>query len=230
MRRWCVAWTLNAVHRRHRYGAAKEQFTHVVFLNLAQSVVCLCWSGLWLLVRPAPAGSAPGWLFWRVGLTNTVGPACGVLALKNIRHACAALVPWCSFSTRFLHAAQLHGAGASKVVQTDTRDDCALRHGWQAILGAGVHSRCADCWHEHLSARPSAPMALRLIHAMFSRPCRRYFVVRCHQELRGSGRKARFSQRPSWLRARLSEPGNGRVHECIPRHGSCACALLRACL
>ena len=72
---------------RRSYGAAREQFTHVVFLNLAQSVVCMCWSGLWLLVRPAPAGSAPGWLFWRVGLSNTVGPACGVLALKNIRRA-----------------------------------------------------------------------------------------------------------------------------------------------
>ena len=83
--------TLKAARCRRRYGAAKEQFTHVVFLNLAQSVVCLCWSGLWLLVRPAPAGSAPGWLFWRVGLTNTLGPACGVLALKNIRRACQAL-------------------------------------------------------------------------------------------------------------------------------------------
>ena len=58
-----------------------------MFLNFAQSVVCLLWAGLWLLLSPPPSGSAPCRLFWRAAISNTVGPACGVLALKNIRRA-----------------------------------------------------------------------------------------------------------------------------------------------
>ena len=69
-----------------RYGAEQERFTHIVFLNLAQSVVCLLWAGLWLLAAPPAKGSAPCGVFWRAAVSNTVGPAFGVRALKNIRH------------------------------------------------------------------------------------------------------------------------------------------------
>ena len=151
---------------RGRYGPAKEQFTHVVFLNLAQSVVCMCWSGLWLLVQPALPGSSSGWLFWRVGLSNTVGPACGVLALKNIRHARSARPPLCRLSRCRL--CQLHGSGPGKVVQAHSRHACPLRYGRQAILGAGVHGCCADCRHElpeDCAASTSSCLAAECLHS-----------------------------------------------------------------
>jgi len=72
-----------------RYGPAQERFP-ALFLNLAQAVVCFLWAGLVLLVSPPPAGSARCSAFWRAGISNTLGPACGVLALKNIRY----VVPW----------------------------------------------------------------------------------------------------------------------------------------
>jgi UDP-galactose transporter B1 len=70
-----------------RYGAEQERFTHIVFLNLAQSAVCLCWAGLWLLLRPPAKDSASCLLFWKAAISNTLGPAFGVRALKNIRRA-----------------------------------------------------------------------------------------------------------------------------------------------
>ncbi len=76
-----------AAPRLRRYGAANERFTHIVFLNLAQSVFCLCWAGLWLLLRPPAKDSASCRMFLGAAVSNTLGPACGVIALKNIRRA-----------------------------------------------------------------------------------------------------------------------------------------------
>jgi len=47
--------------------------------------VCLCWAALWLLARPPKKGSSNALYFWLPALSNTIGPALGVEALKNIR-------------------------------------------------------------------------------------------------------------------------------------------------
>ena len=71
---WCLS-----------YGPQQERFSQLVFLNLAQAAVCLCWALVWLAVRPAPKGSATLAQFWLPALSNAVGPALGLVALKNIR-------------------------------------------------------------------------------------------------------------------------------------------------
>ena len=71
-----------------KYGAAGERFHEMVFLNLAQALCCAAWAAAHLTVtRGWDAKAAPALAYWRVGLSNTVGPACGVVALKNIRRA-----------------------------------------------------------------------------------------------------------------------------------------------
>lgn len=67
------------------YGPQQERFSQLVFLNLAQAAVCTCWALLWLALRPASKDSAALSRFWLPALSNTVGPALGLIALKNIR-------------------------------------------------------------------------------------------------------------------------------------------------
>ena len=69
-----------------KYGSAGERFTEMVFLNLAQALCCALLAAAHLTVtRGWDAKAAPLLAYWQVGLSNTVGPACGVVALKNIR-------------------------------------------------------------------------------------------------------------------------------------------------
>ena len=71
---------------RRRYGAEKQRFKQIVFLNAAQALVCLVCAFVWLAVaRPKPKGGARARHFWLPALSNTIGPALGVEALKNIR-------------------------------------------------------------------------------------------------------------------------------------------------
>lgn len=49
----------------------------------------------------------------------------------------------------------------------------------------------------------------------------RHLLVRRHQKLRRCHGEACFTQRARWVRARVSQPGHGRVHECVPGHGAC---------
>ena len=77
----------------HRYPLRSgegdpQQFHTVVALNFAQSVACLAWAAVYVSVFFGfGGGSTPWWMYWRAGLSNTVGPACGAIALKNIRWA-----------------------------------------------------------------------------------------------------------------------------------------------
>ncbi|PWA82719.1 UAA transporter [Artemisia annua] len=70
-----------------RFGKRKERFEHLAFLNLAQSAVCLLWSFIMIkLWRKAKGGRAPWWSYWSAGITNTIGPAMGIEALKYISY------------------------------------------------------------------------------------------------------------------------------------------------
>ncbi|KVH97733.1 UDP-galactose/UDP-glucose transporter 3-like [Cynara cardunculus var. scolymus] len=70
-----------------RFGPNKERFEHLAFLNLAQSVVCLQWSFMMIkLWGHGRGGRAPWWSYWSAGITNTIGPAMGIEALKYISY------------------------------------------------------------------------------------------------------------------------------------------------
>nr|ACU18391.1 unknown [Glycine max] len=64
-----------------------ERFEHLAFLNLAQNVVCLIWSFIMIKMwASGNSGGAPWWSYWRAGITNTIGPAMGIEALKYISY------------------------------------------------------------------------------------------------------------------------------------------------
>ncbi|XP_057530649.1 UDP-galactose/UDP-glucose transporter 3-like [Amaranthus tricolor] len=71
-----------------RFGEDKKRFEHLAFLNLAQNVVCLIWSLIMINVwsRGNKGGGAPWWSYWSAGITNTIGPAMGIQALKYISY------------------------------------------------------------------------------------------------------------------------------------------------
>ncbi|MCL7023162.1 hypothetical protein MKW94_026894 [Papaver nudicaule] len=70
-----------------RFGPDGERFEHLSFLNLAQNVVCLFWSFIMLkLWSGSSSGGAPWWSYWSAGITNTIGPAMGIEALKYISY------------------------------------------------------------------------------------------------------------------------------------------------
>ncbi|KAK6159998.1 hypothetical protein DH2020_003379 [Rehmannia glutinosa] len=76
-----------------RFGPDKKRFEHLAFLNLAQNVVCLIWSFLMIKIWSNGGNSgAPWWSYWSAGITNTIGPAMGIEALKYISYPAQALM------------------------------------------------------------------------------------------------------------------------------------------
>ncbi|XP_073116696.1 UDP-galactose/UDP-glucose transporter 3 isoform X2 [Elaeis guineensis] len=70
-----------------RFGPDGKRFEHLSFLNLAQNVVCLIWSFLMIKVwSRSSARGAPWWSYWSASITNTIGPAMGIEALKYISY------------------------------------------------------------------------------------------------------------------------------------------------
>ncbi|KAG6601416.1 UDP-galactose/UDP-glucose transporter 3, partial [Cucurbita argyrosperma subsp. sororia] len=70
-----------------RFGSDGKRFEHLSFLNLAQNVVCLIWSYIMIkLWSSRITGGAPWWTYWSAGITNTIGPAMGIEALKYISY------------------------------------------------------------------------------------------------------------------------------------------------
>ncbi|KAJ7516000.1 hypothetical protein O6H91_22G038500 [Diphasiastrum complanatum] len=70
-----------------RFGPDGERFQHLAFLNLAQSLMCFMWSFIMLnLLSPKRTSQAPLWSYWSASVTNSIGPACGIEALKYISY------------------------------------------------------------------------------------------------------------------------------------------------
>ncbi|CAL0318270.1 unnamed protein product [Lupinus luteus] len=70
-----------------RFGPNGERFEHLAFLNLAQNVVCLIWSFIMIKIwSNGESGGAPWRSYWSAGITNTIGPAMGIEALKYISY------------------------------------------------------------------------------------------------------------------------------------------------
>ncbi|XP_027347743.1 UDP-galactose/UDP-glucose transporter 3-like [Abrus precatorius] len=70
-----------------RFGTDGQRFEYLAFLNLAQNVVCLVWSYMMIKIWSSGSGEgAPWWSYWSAGITNTIGPAMGIEALKYISY------------------------------------------------------------------------------------------------------------------------------------------------
>ncbi|KAG7032199.1 UDP-galactose/UDP-glucose transporter 3 [Cucurbita argyrosperma subsp. argyrosperma] len=79
-----------------RFGSDGKRFEHLSFLNLAQNVVCLIWSYIMIkLWSSRITGGAPWWTYWSAGITNTIGPAMGIEALKYISYPAQASYELC---------------------------------------------------------------------------------------------------------------------------------------
>ncbi|KAJ8529181.1 hypothetical protein K7X08_036016 [Anisodus acutangulus] len=84
-----IVYIYQGVHQEtvstKRFGPNKERFEHLAFLNLAQNVVCLIWSFMMIKIwSNGNSGGAPWWSYWSAGITNIIGPAMGIEALKYI--------------------------------------------------------------------------------------------------------------------------------------------------
>jgi len=80
-----------------KYGLLGARFPHLNALVGVQSMACFLWAGVLLLVFPPAKGEhvAPITAYWLPGLTNSVGPALGFQALKNISYPAQVLAKSC---------------------------------------------------------------------------------------------------------------------------------------
>mmetsp|Transcript_34996 Transcript_34996/g.88165 ORF Transcript_34996/g.88165 Transcript_34996/m.88165 type:complete len:332 (+) Transcript_34996:224-1219(+) len=68
------------------------RFPHLEALNGAQCVACFLLASFVLLLRRGSSAAGGGnkvatpWMYWRPALSNAVGPACGIVALKSINY------------------------------------------------------------------------------------------------------------------------------------------------
>jgi UDP-galactose transporter B1 len=96
-----------------RYGATGERFRDLEALNGAQALTCFVWAwlilqGLLLTGRIKREGAAPWTAYWRPGITNCLGPACGMYALKNITYSAQVLAKSCKMVPVMLMGALLY--------------------------------------------------------------------------------------------------------------------------
>jgi hypothetical protein len=75
-----------------KYGPQQERFPGLVGVNGLQSLVCFLWA--WALLTAnikmgrIRASDLPSWAeYWKAGITNCIGPACGMIALRNISYS-----------------------------------------------------------------------------------------------------------------------------------------------
>eukprot|EP00239_Pterosperma_sp_CCMP1384_P011453 CAMPEP_0197861196 /NCGR_PEP_ID=MMETSP1438-20131217/37087_1 /TAXON_ID=1461541 /ORGANISM="Pterosperma sp., Strain CCMP1384" /LENGTH=323 /DNA_ID=CAMNT_0043478293 /DNA_START=87 /DNA_END=1058 /DNA_ORIENTATION=+ len=80
-----------------KYEPDGAKFSAIIFLNFAQSVACAIYSGIVMVIfhRGKKGDSAPWYAYWKASITNSVGPACGVAALKNISYPAQVLAKSC---------------------------------------------------------------------------------------------------------------------------------------
>mmetsp|Transcript_101 Transcript_101/g.175 ORF Transcript_101/g.175 Transcript_101/m.175 type:complete len:324 (-) Transcript_101:552-1523(-) len=103
-----------------RYGEEKERFTHLESLNGAQSLCCFIWA--WLILQfmfmtgsIKPEQTASWHAYWKAGLTNSMGPAFGMIALKNITYSAQVLVKSCKMVPVMVMGTVLYGKRYSMV-------------------------------------------------------------------------------------------------------------------
>ena len=81
-----------------KYGLLGARFTQLKALNGIQSLACFLWAAFLVLPfksRRAGPQTAPWTAYWGAAVTNSVGPACGFEALKNISYPAQVRVQGC---------------------------------------------------------------------------------------------------------------------------------------
>uniref|UniRef100_A0A7S0X1H4 UAA transporter n=1 Tax=Chlamydomonas leiostraca TaxID=1034604 RepID=A0A7S0X1H4_9CHLO len=96
-----------------RYGPEKERFKQLEGLNGAQSFTCFVWAWLILIVMQLTGqirqGQTAKWTdYWKAGITNSLGPAFGMVALKNITYSAQVLVKSCKMVPVMIMGTLLH--------------------------------------------------------------------------------------------------------------------------
>ena len=70
--------------------ASCRRFTHLKALNGVQSIACFLWAAILVALpfqRPQKGAKIAPWLaYWKPGISNSIGPALGTQALKNISY------------------------------------------------------------------------------------------------------------------------------------------------
>ena len=68
----------------------RRRFTHLEALNGVQSIACFLWAAVLLALpfqRSQKGAKIAPWLaYWKPGVSNSIGPALGTQALKNISY------------------------------------------------------------------------------------------------------------------------------------------------
>ena len=116
-----------------RYGPSPgERFQHLESLNGAQSLACFLWAWV-ILVYLRASGKVqdhdgPKWYsYWKAAISNSVGPACGMYALKNITYSAQVLAKSCKMVPVMLMGTVLHGKRYS-----------GLEYLCMSLIGVGV--------------------------------------------------------------------------------------------
>ena len=121
-----------------RYGPEQERFHHLEALNGAQALVCFVWAYLLLVLNRLRTGkprrgaadkdALPPWhVYWKPALTNSLGPAFGMIALKNISYPAQVLAKSCKMVPVMIMGTLLHRKHYS-----------ALEYGCMMLIGGGV--------------------------------------------------------------------------------------------
>jgi UDP-galactose transporter B1 len=138
-----------------RYGSSRERFTNLEALNGAQSLVCFVWAYILLMFQPKAAAGGekqqlpPWYVYWKPALTNSIGPACGMIALKNISYPAQVLAKSCKMVPVMLMGTLLHRKRYS-----------ALEYLCMSMIGVGVSlfARKSSSAVTRKLASPNAPL------------------------------------------------------------------------
>ncbi|KAI7838118.1 hypothetical protein COHA_008049 [Chlorella ohadii] len=95
-----------------KFGPQGERFSHLSSLNAVQCWVCFLWAGLLLAVfgkSEAGKDGQPFTAYWKAAITNCVGAACGMQALKYISYPAQVLAKSSKMIPVMLMGTVLHG-------------------------------------------------------------------------------------------------------------------------
>ena len=78
-----------------KYGLLGDRFPELKSLTGTQAITCFAWAGLLLLFQAKKPGQAPFTAYWKPAISNSIGPACGYQALRNISYPAQVLAKSC---------------------------------------------------------------------------------------------------------------------------------------
>ena len=130
------------------YGPAQRRFKHLEALNGFQGLACFIWAWMLLQFTRPESKNLPKWTeYWQAAISNSVGPACGMIALRNISYPAQVLAKSCKMVPVMLWGTLLNGQKYS-----------ALEYLCMLLIGVGV-SLFAAGNSSKVSSKLAAPNA-----------------------------------------------------------------------